>query len=588
MDAELAAARDELSGLREQLSVLENSTHLKEKRFEDQKNVYEEILRLRQTLAKDYITTSVSMGFLDEKTAQAKLNEVASGGSHKGLPKPLQDYFIACTREGEAQKKFEELKSTYEEALEVLKHAKLDAERASERVAVLEQQLNASSNKARATISTVLADSEVKVSKALPSYAVVRSHGKLHADPAIKELKFLMEQMILKQEQTIALIRQEKDAAIAAAQREKDNAIAALRKERDAALSTLMNAQLQVEDMKASSNPYAKVAAGAGTNSRSPSSKGGSWSSSTHHGHGHGDDILYSVSYLAKSAIESFSKVEGPPPGVVRALHDFNLWPSLRRDVADYVLRNSGPAAYNSAGIFIGKPIHPWLRNRAAELGVTVDFPIPASHPGHRRQRSKVLAASAGGNPADNDDDDDDGNEPAQVPPVAHFDGSGIIHAIATQFGRSAWRNPAEPGSHGEAQELVVSRSSDGLYSEPPAALLGQHGAYCFTASEPNQWFCVDFGPKRLVWPVAYTLRHGYSSSTHFLRDWVLEGSIDSENWNVVANHVNDKHLNHTGYAAHTWNVGRECPAAGFRFVGYYQPPHSYYVVHLCCRTYKL
>ena len=564
MNAEIAAARDELSGLREQLSVLENSTHLKEKRFEDQKNVYEEILRQRQTLAKDYITTSVSMGFLDEKSAQAKLNDVASGGSHKGLPKPLQDYFIVCTREGEAQKQFEELKSTYEEALEVLKHTKLDVERANQRVTVLEQQLNASTNKARATVSTVLADSEVKVSKALPSYAVVRSHGKLHADPAIKELKYLMEQMILKQEQTIALIRQEKDAAIAAAQREKDSAIAELRKERDAALSTLMNAQLQVEGMKASSNPYAKVAAGT---SSSSSSKGGSWSSNTHHGHGHGDDILYSVSYLTKSAIDSFVKAEGPPPGVVQALHDFNLWPSLRRDVADYVLRNSGPAAYNSAGIFIGKPIHPWLRNRAAELGVTVSFPIPASHPGHRRQRSKVLAVAT--NPMDNDDDDD---EPAQVPPVAHFDGSGIIHAIATQFGRSVWRNPAEPGSDGEAQELVVSRSSDGLYSEPPAAVLGQHGAYCFTASEPNQWFCVDFGPKRLVWPVAYTLRHGYSSSTHFLRDWVFEGSLDSENWTVVANHVNDKHLNHTGYAAHTWNVGRECPAAGFRFVDHQMP----------------
>ena len=30
-------------------------------------------------------------------------------------------------------------------------------------------------------------------------YAVVRSHGQLHADPAIQELKFLMEQMILRQ-----------------------------------------------------------------------------------------------------------------------------------------------------------------------------------------------------------------------------------------------------------------------------------------------------------------------------------------------------------------------------------------------------
>jgi hypothetical protein len=109
-------------------------------------------------------------------------------------------------------------------------------------------------------------------------------------------------------------------------------------------------------------------------------------------------------------------------------------------------------------------------------------------------------------------------------------------------------------------------------YTEPAAALVGPHGAYCFTADLPNQWFCIDFGPKRLVWPMAYSLRHGYSSSTHFLRDWVLEGSLyggtagqDTDDWYAVVVHANDKNLGSTGYAAHTWSVPIACPAAGFR-----------------------
>ena len=62
------------------------------------------------------------------------------------------------------------------------------------------------------------------------------------------------------------------------------------------------------------------------------------------------------------------------------------------------------------------------------------------------------------------------------VPANAHFDGSGIIHTVATNFGRTEWENPAESG------KLVVTRSSDGLYSEPPSALVGQHGAYVVAA----------------------------------------------------------------------------------------------------------
>jgi len=531
MDQEVSTAKQALADLQEQLSAQQNTADQKQRVHNDARKAYEDVLSQRQRLANEYVTASVSMGFLEEKQALAKLSEVASGGSHKGLSKPLQDYFIVCTREEEAKKQFDEAKDSLDEAKAVIKHLKADTDQAREHLELLEQQSASSGKQQRATRATVMADSEVAVSKQLPAYAVVRSHGRVHGDPEIRELRFLMEQMILQQSETIALIRQEKDAAVAAAQREKDEAIAALRKERDSALSTLMNAQLQVEEMKSNNNPYAKVASSAYAHSSSPA-KGNSAGTGTHH-HGSGD-YLYSVSYLTNAVIQNFGKARGPPAGVLRAMHDFELWPQIRRDMADYIMLNTGAAAYNSAGRFIGKPIHPWLRDRATELGITVEFKLP-----------RPLPAA---------------NDPS-MDSYPHFGGNGIIHTLATNFGRSEWRNPAEAGY------ITITRSSDGRYSEPVSACVGRDGAYCFTGDEPNSWFTIDFGPTRLVWPSAYSLRHGYSSSSHFLRDWVFEGSLDQDTWHVVANHVNDKHLNNTGYAESTWNVGRAPPPAGFRYL---------------------
>ena len=460
---------------------------------------------------------------------------------------------LCAAREGEAKAAFEELKTLYEEAAAALRHATNDYREASERADAMEEQLNATSEKHKATKSTLMADSEVQASKVIPGYAVVRAHGLKHGDPAINELKFLMEQMILQQQQTIELIRQEKDEAVAAAQREKEVAIEALRKERDAALSTLMNAQLQVEEIKSNNNPYGKVAASA-YSTKSRSSGGASRASG---GGGAGSDNLLSKSYLTKAAVEAFTKAAGPPIGVTRALRDFDLWKLLRKDIADYITYNTSQAtAYNSAGQFIGKPIHPWLKNRAAELGITVDFLLPQHQPTHLapKTRTKSATEATGGLPAASGDGDDENYDD-------FVNTAGILYAIGTRFGTAEWTNP------GAAGLVTVTRSSDGKYSEPASAMVGREGAYSFTGSaEPDQWYKVDFGNKRLVWPVAYSLRHGYSSNSHYLRDWVLEGSLDEWNWTVLSKHSNDKHLN-GGYATHTWDVTQACPPSGFRYL---------------------
>jgi hypothetical protein len=77
----------------------------------------------------------------------------------------------------------------------------------------------------------------------------------------------------------------------------------------------------------------------------------------------------------------------------------------------------------------------------------------------------------------------------------------------------------------------------------------------------------VDFGPKRLVWPKAYGLRHGYSSGSNFLRNWVLEGSVDGQHWCLLSEHSEDKGLIDTGYAAHTWMLEKPPPASGLRYL---------------------
>ncbi len=71
-----------------------------------------------------------------------------------------------------------------------------------------------------------------------------------------------------------------------------------------------------------------------------------------------------------------------------------------------------------------------------------------------------------------------------------------------------------------------------------------------------------DFKSRR-VKVRAYTLKHYTSWDTEALRDWVLEGSNDKNNWTVLREHVGDTALNGKG-STHTWSVSA---SGSFRYL---------------------
>ena len=82
------------------------------------------------------------------------------------------------------------------------------------------------------------------------------------------------------------------------------------------------------------------------------------------------------------------------------------------------------------------------------------------------------------------------------------FDKNGILYYIGTDGLTTSWANPAEK------KEVFVVRSSNG--SGADQNFVGREAIYTSTDyREPNQWFRVDFGQFRRIYPTRYTLRHG-------------------------------------------------------------------------------
>jgi len=54
-----------------------------------------------------------------------------------------------------------------------------------------------------------------------------------------------------------------------------------------------------------------------------------------------------------------------------------------------------------------------------------------------------------------------------------------------------------------------------------------------------ESWWQVDIGRRRRLQCNHYTLRH--DSSSDFVRNWELRGSVDGKEWHVLRKHENDK-----------------------------------------------
>jgi hypothetical protein len=83
----------------------------------------------------------------------------------------------------------------------------------------------------------------------------------------------------------------------------------------------------------------------------------------------------------------------------------------------------------------------------------------------------------------------------------------------------------------------IITITSKSLYKDDPkyaAANVADLGlAPCFgSKNEPGQWLCWDFHEMRVR-------ATNYSVTTTALRSWVLESSMDGENWTVIDRQTN-------------------------------------------------
>lgn len=160
------------------------------------------------------------------------------------------------------------------------------------------------------------------------------------------------------------------------------------------------------------------------------------------------------------------------------------------------------------------------------------------------------------------------------------FDKNGIIYNLGSAGGLIEFLNPGL-----KDVRLVSVRSSILMGDSQPAHYwIGRTLVRCVTAQQMNSWFSVDF-MDATVTPTHYTLRHYASWDTEALRNWVLEGSLDGNEWTTLSTHKNDSTLNKKGMF-YTWKIRIQKPSRIFRLrlTGFNSNQHLY----LACSGFEL
>jgi hypothetical protein len=78
--------------------------------------------------------------------------------------------------------------------------------------------------------------------------------------------------------------------------------------------------------------------------------------------------------------------------------------------------------------------------------------------------------------------------------------------------------------------------------------------SYFHSLHEPNQWLCYDF-KNRKIRPTHYSL---HAHSTHYLRSWIFEGSINGSNWTELDRHTDDQTTN-WNHPIGTFSISNRC-----------------------------
>eukprot|EP01084_Bolivina_argentea_P238680 400984_1 len=135
---------------------------------------------------------------------------------------------------------------------------------------------------------------------------------------------------------------------------------------------------------------------------------------------------------------------------------------------------------------------------------------------------------------------------------VNDYDKNGICYALATNFNKTKWINPA--------RKKLISLKSSGWneQSESIDYMVSRTSVNTSTLPKENAWIRFDFGGNIKISPTAYTLRHSKDKNACYLRNWNLMGSIDGVYWKKIMQHgstlFSDKSLYKPGQSC-TWII---------------------------------
>ncbi|XP_006664953.1 BTB/POZ domain-containing protein At2g30600 [Oryza brachyantha] len=146
---------------------------------------------------------------------------------------------------------------------------------------------------------------------------------------------------------------------------------------------------------------------------------------------------------------------------------------------------------------------------------------------------------------------------------ISDGDNNGVIYYAGTSFGKHQWINPVL------AKNIkVIASSPNSRYTDPKALVSKNYQGTCFAGPRLEDgkmcsWWMVDIGHDHQLMCNYYTVRQ--DGSTTFMRSWVLQGSMDGQNWTSLRIHKDDQTICQPGQFA-SWPITGPSALLPFRF----------------------
>lgn len=146
---------------------------------------------------------------------------------------------------------------------------------------------------------------------------------------------------------------------------------------------------------------------------------------------------------------------------------------------------------------------------------------------------------------------------------ISDGDNNGVIYYAGTSFGKHQWINPVL-----SKNITVMASSPNSRYTDPKALVSKNYQATCFAGPRDDDgkkcsWWMVDIGQDHQLMCNYYTVRQ--DGSRTFMRSWVLQGSMDGENWTSLGVHEDERTICQPGQFA-SWPITGPSALLPFRF----------------------